>query len=363
MTHIKVVNVHKRFGKTIALRGVTLEVRSHEMFAILGPSGCGKTTLLRVIAGFETPDEGHVYFDGEDVTFKRPDERGAVMVFQNWALWPHMTVYDNIAYGLKLRKLPEKEIRRKVKWVLELVGLQGLEKRYPHQLSGGQQQRVALARALVVEPKVLLLDEPLTNLDAKLRLRLRGELKKIQRKLGITAIYVTHDQEEALAVADRIAIMRAGVIEQVGEPQEVYNNPRTLFTAIFLGKTTTAIGYVEDETSDKVYVRVGENIIPAIPHGVHRGDKAILVFKSEATSLAPIEDVEAGLVEGIVTVAMYLGSAIEVRIVPLGYNRELSFYIPIDAGLPKPGEKFRIYVPFRAVHAFPYEERERDVLE
>ncbi len=355
MARIRVEDVHKRFGKTIALRGVSLEVRSGEMFAILGPSGCGKTTLLRVIAGFEVPDRGHVFFDDEDVTFKPPDQRGAVMVFQNWALWPHMTVYENVAYGLKLRRLPENEIRRRVKWALELVGLEGLESRYPHQLSGGQQQRVALARALVVEPRVLLLDEPLTNLDAKLRLKLRGELRKIQRKLGITAIYVTHDQEEALAVADRIAIMREGSIEQVGTPFEVYNNPRTLFSAVFLGKTTIAVGTVEDASGERAWVRIGGQLVPGVSHGVERGERAVVVFKSEAASFRPLGE-DTTCIEGVVTVSMYLGSSLEVRLVVEGYRKELIFYLPSDTSPPRVGEKVKVYLPLRAVHVFPYEE-------
>ncbi|RLE62478.1 MAG: ABC transporter ATP-binding protein, partial [Thermoprotei archaeon] len=198
MTRVTLKEVSKKFGKVVAVDKASIEVDHGEFFTLLGPSGCGKTTTLRIIAGFEIPDEGRVIFDEEDVTFKKPYERGCAMVFQNYALWPHMTVYDNVAYGLKIRKVPKEEIKKRVKEVLDLVGLTGLENRYPLQLSGGQQQRVALARALVIEPKVLLLDEPLSNLDAKLRLRMREEIRKIQRDLNITTIYVTHDQEEAM---------------------------------------------------------------------------------------------------------------------------------------------------------------------
>ncbi|WP_297420952.1 ABC transporter ATP-binding protein [Thermococcus sp.] len=212
-----------------------LVVEDGEFLTLLGPSGCGKTTTLRMIAGFETPNGGEIIFDGKPVNDLPPYERNIGIVFQDYALFPHMTVFKNVAFGLEMKRLPKLEIDRKVKWALEIVGLAGLEKRYPEQLSGGQQQRVALARALVVEPEVLLLDEPLSNLDAKIRERLRGEIKRIQRELGITTIYVTHDQEEAMAVSDRIAVMNVGKVEQVGKPLELYYKPRTEFVARFLG--------------------------------------------------------------------------------------------------------------------------------
>ena len=211
-----------------------LEVKEGEFFTLLGPSGCGKTTTLRIIAGFEKA-EGRVYFGDEDVTDKPPYERNIGIVFQDYALFPHMTVFDNVAFGLRMRGVPEEDVRREVKEVLSLVGLEGFENRYPEQLSGGQQQRVALARALVIRPKLLLLDEPLSNLDAKIRERLRGVVKRIQRELGITTIYVTHDQEEAMAISDRIAVMRNGRIVQIGEPLELYYRPKDEFVATFLG--------------------------------------------------------------------------------------------------------------------------------
>lgn len=214
---------------------VDLEVKDGELISILGPSGCGKTTTLRIIAGLERPDKGNVLFDGRDVTFLPPYSRNIGFVFQDYALFPHMNVFKNVAFGLEVRKLPRKEIERKVREVLELVGLKGFENRMPEQLSGGQQQRVALARALVIEPEVLLLDEPLSNLDAKVRESLRMEIKRIQKELGITTMYVTHDQEEAMAISDRIAVMNFGRIEQVGRPLELYYNPKTEFVAKFLG--------------------------------------------------------------------------------------------------------------------------------
>ncbi|KUK18369.1 MAG: Maltooligosaccharide ABC transporter, ATPase component [Thermococcus sibiricus] len=212
-----------------------LEAKAGEFLTLLGPSGCGKTTTLRIIVGFERPDKGAVYFGEKLMNHVPPYERNIGIVFQDYALFPHMNVFDNIAFGLKVRKIPRNEIEKRVIWALELVGLKGFEKRYPEQLSGGQQQRVALARALVIEPQVLLLDEPLSNLDAKIRERLRGEIKRIQRELGITTIYVTHDQEEAMAISDRIAVMNIGKVEQIGTPLELYYNPNTEFVAQFLG--------------------------------------------------------------------------------------------------------------------------------
>ena len=233
MVRVELRNVVKRW-EGFELK-VNLKVREGEFLTLLGPSGCGKTTTLRIIAGLERPDSGRVLFDGRDVTELEPYERNIGIVFQDYALFPHMTVFKNIAFGLEMKKLPREEAERKVKWALGLVGLEGLENRYPEQLSGGQQQRVALARALVVEPKVLLLDEPLSNLDAKIRERLRSEIRRIQRELGITTVYVTHDQEEAMAVSDRIALMNVGRVEQVGKPLELYYRPKTEFVARFLG--------------------------------------------------------------------------------------------------------------------------------
>jgi len=242
LTRVRLENITKVYGSVVAVDRVTLEIESGELFTLLGPSGCGKTTTLRIIAGFEVPEEGKIYFDDEDVTFLKPYRRNTAMVFQNYALWPHMTVFDNIAYGLRIKKLPQEEIRRRVKWALELVKLEGLENRYPLQLSGGQQQRVALARALVVEPRVLLLDEPLSNLDAKLRIEMREEIKKLQRKLGITTVYVTHDQLEAMSISDRIAVMNKGKVLQYGPPRQVYFRPTSLFVADFLGRSNILYG-------------------------------------------------------------------------------------------------------------------------
>ncbi len=239
MATVKLVNVVKRFGDVTAANGVSFEVKHGEFFALLGPSGCGKTTTLRLIAGLEEPDEGEIYIDGRVVNNLHPKDRDVAMVFQNYALYPHMKVFDNIAFPLRVRKkelgITNEDIRQAVLRVARMLRIEELLDRYPSQLSGGQQQRVALARALVRKPKVWLLDEPLSNLDAKLRLMMRAELKRLQRELGITTIYVTHDQAEATSMADRIAVMNEGRVLQIGRPEELYLRPRNIFVATFIG--------------------------------------------------------------------------------------------------------------------------------
>jgi len=232
---VRLEGITKRFGDTLAVAGVDLDVRNGEFFSLLGPSGCGKTTLLRMIAGFDEPDEGRILIAGQDMRGVPPYRRPVNTVFQNYALFPHLTVEQNIAFGLRMKRVPKDEIARRVQWALELVNMPGLEARRPHQLSGGQRQRVALARALVNEPEVLLLDEPLSALDLKLRQELRVELMNLQERLGITFIFVTHDQEEALVMSDRIAVMNRGKVEQVGPVEDVYELPKTPFVAKFLG--------------------------------------------------------------------------------------------------------------------------------
>ncbi|MEM2355779.1 MAG: ABC transporter ATP-binding protein [Candidatus Bathyarchaeia archaeon] len=232
---VEIQNVTKRFKNVVAVADFSLAIKKGELITLLGPSGCGKTTLLRVVAGFERPDRGKVLIFGRDVTNVPPERRDVSMVFQNYALFPHMTVFDNIAFPMRIAKKPKKEIIEKVREYLSYVRLEGLEKRYVHQLSGGQKQRVALARALAKSPKILLLDEPLSALDAKIRVQLREETRQLQKRLGITTLYVTHDQEEALSISDRVVVMRDGVIEQVGTPEEIYFRPATSFVAFFVG--------------------------------------------------------------------------------------------------------------------------------
>ena len=253
MAFIEIQNLFKSFKEVVAINRIQLDVDKGEMLTLLGPSGCGKTTTLRCIAGLETPDEGDIVIDGKPMLsqgFVPPSKRGIGMVFQNYAVWPHMKVFNNIVYGLKLQKIPRPEIKEKAQQVLELVGLEGLEDRYPAQLSGGQQQRVALARALVTNPKVLLLDEPLSNLDAKLREELRFEIKNLVRRMGITSVYVTHDQAEAMVISDRIAVMDSGNVVQLGKPKEIYEKPATKFVADFIGTTNFIAGEIIQVTAD-----------------------------------------------------------------------------------------------------------------
>jgi multiple sugar transport system ATP-binding protein len=235
MATVEIRNLKKEFGSVQAVDGVNLSIREGELFVILGPSGCGKTTLMRMIAGLETPTAGDVLIDDERVNDLPPRKREIAMVFQSYALYPHMTVFGNIAFPLNAKKMPKQEVQEKVEWAASILGIQGLLERRPRQLSGGERQRVALCRAMVKEPKVLLLDEPLSNLDAKLRVAARSELEMFQRRLGITTIFVTHDQIEAMALGDRIVVMSAGKIMQVGTPQDIYHEPANLFVATFLG--------------------------------------------------------------------------------------------------------------------------------
>ena len=281
--------VTKRFGNVVAVDDVTLAVEEGEFFSLLGPSGCGKTTLLRMLAGFETPDEGSVYLRGEDVTLVQPNKRATNMVFQNYELFPHMTVFDNVAYGLKLKRTPKTEIKQRVNEMLEVVGVGGLGARAADQLSGGQQQRVALARALINRPAVLLLDEPLSALDVKLRKRMQLELKSIQHSLGTTFVYVTHDQEEALLMSDRVGIMNHGRLLQIGAPRAIYEHPRNEFVADFVGTlndfviTVTRIdgdfAMAEQDNGDRIVVMVGES------HGP--GDTLRVAVRPERIVVSP----------------------------------------------------------------------------
>ncbi len=261
---IRLDDVTKAFGSVQAVDGITLDIHSGEFFSLLGPSGCGKTTTLRMIGGFEAPSSGRIELRGRDVTSDPPDKRPVNMVFQNYALFPHLDVGENIAFGLRRRKVPEPEVKRRVAEALALVHLPGYERRRPHQLSGGQQQRVALARALVNQPHVLLLDEPLGALDLKLRQRLQLELKRIQAEVGITFVYVTHDQEEALTMSDRIAVMHAGRVEQLGTPEELYDQPATRFVADFIGRTNLLRGTVKAIDGQRAQVALSSGELCAV---------------------------------------------------------------------------------------------------
>jgi ABC-type Fe3+/spermidine/putrescine transport system ATPase subunit len=318
MAFIEIQDLLKRFKDVVAVNRIRLEVNEGEMLTLLGPSGCGKTTTLRCIAGLEKPEGGDIVIDGKPMLsqgFIPPSKRGIGMVFQNYAVWPHMKVFSNIVYGLKLQKISKQRIRERAQQVLELVGLSGLEDRYPAQLSGGQQQRVALARALVSHPKVLLLDEPLSNLDAKLREGLRFEIKSLVRRMGITSVYVTHDQAEAMVISDRIAIMNSGNVVQVGTPEEIYKRPANKFVADFIGTMNFIPGQIVEAApaGGGVYVRAefSERLLCSV-----NDTSAIRPGEDVFASIRP-EDVEAfteppqgreNLFKGAIVHKAYLGN-------------------------------------------------------
>ena len=310
---IRLIDLEKRFGDVRAVDGVSLEIASGEFFSLLGPSGCGKTTTLRMIGGFELPTGGRILLRDRDITTDPPDKRPVNMVFQSYALFPHLDVGDNVAFGLRRKKVDKDEIVRRVGEALELVHLAGYEKRKPHQLSGGQQQRVALARALVNRPNVLLLDEPLGALDLKLRRLLQLELKRIQTEVGITFVYVTHDQEEALTMSDRIAVMHAGKVEQLGTPEELYERPATRFVADFIGTTNLLHGRVESD--GRVRLATGE-IAPCADTTLAAGAVVELSVRPESISLVPAD--AEGAIRGHVEQAAYLGNVVSYQVVTPG---------------------------------------------
>src|SRR5438132_8670110 len=280
---IALEGISKGFGETRAVQDVTVAIGEGEFFSLLGPSGCGKTTTLRMIAGFEVPDEGRIVLQGTDVTSGAPNHRPVNMVFQQYALFPHMSIYDNVAFGLKVKRVPRSEHRDRVQEMLRVVELVGLERRRARQLSGGQQQRVALARALVNRPAALLLDEPLGALDVKLRKQMQLELKRIQSELGTTFVYVTHDQEEALAMSDRIAVMNGGKVEQIGSPREIYEHPQTAFVADFIGSLNALAVDVGELVGGFALTRLGEHerIIVPVGDGVRPGDTLRIAVRPE----------------------------------------------------------------------------------
>jgi spermidine/putrescine transport system ATP-binding protein len=284
--------VSKRFGAVGAVDDVSLEIGEGEFFSLLGPSGCGKTTTLRMVAGFERPDEGRIVLQGDDVTDVPANRRPLNMVFQQYALFPHMSVYDNVAFGLKVKKVPRKEHAGRIKELLRVVELEGMERRRPRQLSGGQQQRVALARALVNSPAALLLDEPLGALDVKLRKQMQLQLKAIQNDLGTTFVYVTHDQEEALAMSDRIAVMNGGRVEQTGTPREIYERPRTAFVADFIGSLNALDVRIDELVGEHAVMRVGksERVVASVGRGHGAGETVRVAVRPERVRITAGEE-------------------------------------------------------------------------
>jgi iron(III) transport system ATP-binding protein len=304
---LKLENLTKRFGKVIAVNNVSLEIPHGKLITLLGPSGCGKTTILRMIAGLEVPTSGKIYLGGEDITHLPPNERKITMVFQSYALFPHMNVYENIAYGLRVMRWPEEKIRGTIQETMQMVGLEGLEQRGASELSGGQQQRVAVARALVLKPKVLLFDEPLSNLDAKLRKHMRGEIRNLQKDLGITSVYVTHDQSEALAISDQIVVMENAVISQLGAPKDLYTRPANPFVADFIGEANILDVEVLGTKDDLAQVRL-DSVDVFVPYfrTPQKGEHAQLVIRPEDIRVHS-EDIQG--LKGVIKFAQYQGAS------------------------------------------------------
>jgi putative spermidine/putrescine transport system ATP-binding protein len=342
---LELAGVRKEFATHVAVEGFDLDVAKGEFVSFLGPSGCGKTTTLRMIAGFELPTYGTIQIDGRDISRVPPNARNVGMVFQSYALFPNMNAADNIAFGLKVRKRPKDAIKKRVGELLELIGLAGKGGKYPYELSGGMQQRVALARALAIEPQVLLLDEPLSALDAKIRLSLRQEIRSIQRQLGITTVYVTHDQEEALSLSDRIVVMSQGRIEQVGTPSQIYNFPATEFVARFVGTLNVMAAQVTDPTAGRITVH-GQGLTASKPiAGASVGDTVAVALRPESITLgAGVEGSNhlAGHIDDI----SFLGSVVRVRIRLDGVDGTVLFDTFNNPGLALPGRGEAVTIAF-----------------
>jgi spermidine/putrescine transport system ATP-binding protein len=347
---VKVIDLVKQFGDVTAVDGINLQMPGAEFFSMLGPSGCGKTTTLRMIAGFEQPTSGQILLDGEDMAFTPPHRRNVNTVFQSYALFPHLSVQDNVAFGLRRQKTGKQEIRQRVAESLELVQLTGLEKRKPAQMSGGQQQRVALARALVLKPAVLLLDEPLGALDAKLRKALQIELKALQQQVGITFIYVTHDQEEALTMSDRIAVMSDGRVEQVGPPSEVYEQPSTTFVADFLGVSNLMSAVAHGETGGRCRVQLGDFELFASQGDTGTSGDTKIVIRPERVHLETLDTTGENRVPGMVERVVYLGNSNQI-IVGLASGEKVQALVQNtgDELAYKQGDPVRVHMPAEAL--------------
>jgi iron(III) transport system ATP-binding protein len=333
--------------KMVAVDNVSLEINHGEMVTLLGPSGCGKTTTLRMIAGFEQLSSGAIYLEGEDVTNQPPDKRNSIMVFQNYAIFPHLTVAGNVGFGPALGRQSKAEIAQKVDAILDLVGLSGMGKRMPNQLSGGQQQRVALARAIVNEPKLLLFDEPLSNLDAKLREQMRLEIRRIQQHLGITAVYVTHDQSEAMAISDRIVVMNKGKIEQVGTPPEIYNQPKTAFVADFIGQVNFVPAIVTEIGSGRVTVAVDQRLLQVTTSSpVAKGQEVKLVVRPETIRI----NEEDPFFRGKISKVLYLGATVEYEIQLTKGVMFATVISPIEKGILSVGTEVNVSFSLKGVH-------------
>jgi putative spermidine/putrescine transport system ATP-binding protein len=349
MAFLEINNVSKIFGKdTAAVSDFNLQVERGELVSFLGPSGCGKTTTLRVVAGFERPTTGQVRINNEDITNNPPNQRNVGMVFQAYALFPNMTVGENIGFGMKVAKKPVAEIKARVEEMLDLIHMPGFGNRYPYQLSGGQQQRVALTRALALSPEVLLLDEPLSALDAKIRVSLRQEIRSIQRRLGITAIYVTHDQEEALSLSDRVVVMNRGKIEQVGSPFQIYNFPQTEFVAQFVGVLNAIQAEVVDPASNRLKLD-GQQVQTAQDLSRYKsGERVVIAIRPERFSFAS-EQVKANLLDCTIENITFLGSIVRVQVKINDFTLFMDTFNNPFLELPKIGDTSQITCSREAV--------------
>ena len=352
MAAITVRGLAKRFGVVTALQSLDIEIRAGEFFTLLGPSGCGKTTLLRIVAGFERQNAGDLVIAGEVANDVPAHKRDMGMVFQNYAIFPHMSVFDNVAYGLQQRKVSRKDIQSRVEEALALVRLEGYGKRFPDQLSGGQKQRVVLARALVIEPRVLLMDEPLSALDAKVRVGLRRDIRLVQQKLGITTLYVTHDQEEALVVSDRIMVMEAGEVRQLGTPREIYENPENLFTATFIGTSNLLDGHVEE--AGTIAIEGATLRVPGL--AAAPGTAIKLALRPEHLWIIADGTPADGLVtlDGGVELVSYMGSQsrLQVKTRPTGAVLEVEAASDSPAGALAAGSRIRLGIKPEVAYYF-----------
>lgn len=343
-------DIHKSFGAVVALKGVSAEIREGELVTFVGPSGCGKTTLLRVICGLTKPDSGEVILDGQVINDRTPDKRGTQMCFQNYALFPHLTVAGNIGYGLEVHKWEKKRVKERVKELLHLVQLDGLGDRSIEKLSGGQQQRVALARALALNPKVLLLDEPLSNLDANLRVQMRATLTEIQKRVNITTVFVTHDQSEAMSISDRIFALNSGVVEQAGSPIEIYEKPNSQFIAGFVGYVNILEGVVKSigkETEPAtVSTELGHLEVLTSEKNIEVGQKIFLVIRPETIRIDSFgKTMEANEFRGVIKNAMYAGSMVKYTVDIQGKQMVIDQFDPITLGIHGMGDKCTVILP------------------
>lgn len=348
MSYLSLSNITKQFGDALVVDDFNLDMDKGEFVSFLGPSGCGKTTTLRMVAGFELPSSGKVTLGGADITNKAPNQRNVGMIFQAYALFPNMTVAQNIGFGLRIRKEPESAVKQRVNEMLSLINLEKHADKYPYQLSGGQQQRVALARALANRPQVLLLDEPLSALDAKIRVALRSEIRAIQKSLGITAIFVTHDQEEALSISDRIVVMYEGKVEQVGTPFEIYNFPKTQFVANFVGSLNTATAEITDPEKGLLSVDGVQFISSEKMDSFKKGDKVRIAIRPERFSFAS-EQKKANVLDCTIENITFLGAVVRIQILIGNTKFNMDTFNNPFLELPKIGDKTQVTCSRQAV--------------